>query len=120
MLARKTLTDLCMKSLSQPTAGALCMTQIPAMNFAKKAGNGPVIFEPTVLDNSNAEVKSSGKEFIKNDEGKYIVTLFKGHGIGPEIADSVIQIFKHANIPISWEHHEIHTKSQTKDGDLIS
>jgi isocitrate dehydrogenase (NAD+) len=48
------------------------------------------------------------------------VVLFPGNGIGPEIAQSVVDIFKAAKVPIEWEYHQIHTKGQTADGDLIS
>ena len=33
----------------------------------------------------------------------YKVTLIKGDGIGPEIADAVVEIFKSADVPITWE-----------------
>lgn len=48
------------------------------------------------------------------------VVLFPGNGIGPEISQSVIEIFAAAKVPIEWEQHQIHTKGQTADGDLIS
>ncbi|PHT91225.1 Isocitrate dehydrogenase [NAD] catalytic subunit 6, mitochondrial [Capsicum annuum] len=34
-------------------------------------------------------------------------TLFPGDGIGPEIAESVKQIFKVAKVPIEWEEHYV-------------
>jgi len=60
------------------------------------------------------------KNFRKNESGNYIVTLFKGDGIGPEISDSVLRVFQAAKVPIDWELHEIHSKAVSKDGDLIS
>jgi isocitrate dehydrogenase (NAD+) len=48
------------------------------------------------------------------------VTLFKGDGIGPEISQSVINIFHACKVPIEWEFHEIHSKAVTEEGDLIS
>ena len=48
------------------------------------------------------------------------VVLFKGDGIGPEISQSVIDIFKSINVPIEWEEHDIHSKAVTDEGDLIS
>lgn len=48
------------------------------------------------------------------------VTLFKGDGIGPEISQAVISIFQAAKVPIEWEHHDIHSKAVTEEGDLIS
>ncbi|XP_040861985.1 isocitrate dehydrogenase [NAD] catalytic subunit 5, mitochondrial isoform X1 [Glycine max] len=37
-------------------------------------------------------------------------TLFPGDGIGPEIADSVKQIFQAADVPIEWEEHYVGTE----------
>ena len=36
-------------------------------------------------------------------DGKRLVTLIPGDGIGPEISRSVCQIFAAANVPIAWE-----------------
>jgi len=33
---------------------------------------------------------SLNKNFKKSDKGNYIVTLFKGDGIGPEISEAVV------------------------------
>lgn len=35
------------------------------------------------------------------------VTLIEGDGIGPEIAEAVIKVFKGANAPIEWEHVDV-------------
>ena len=51
---------------------------------------------------------------------KQKVILFPGNGIGPEISQSVVDIFAALKIPIEWEAHQIFTKGQTADGDLIS
>ncbi|THH08641.1 hypothetical protein EW145_g2558 [Phellinidium pouzarii] len=39
----------------------------------------------------------------KGDNGKYIVTLIPGDGIGPEISKSIKNIYSAANVPIDWE-----------------
>lgn len=64
--------------------------------------------------------KHTQADFKKNKDGKFLVTLFKGDGIGPEISDSVIKIFNAAHVPIDWELHQIGQKAVSKDGDLIS
>ena len=70
---------------------------------------------------SSSSAADSKKDFFKiKDDGDYIVTLFKGDGIGPEISDSVIKIFDAAEVPIQWELHEISSRAVNKDGDLIS
>lgn len=62
-------------------------------------------------------MSSSGFNFSTQ---KTKVVLFPGNGIGPEISQSVIDIFSALKVPIEFEHHQIHTKGQTEDGDLIS
>ncbi|TQE13116.1 hypothetical protein C1H46_001200 [Malus baccata] len=37
-------------------------------------------------------------------------TLFPGDGIGPEIAESVKQVFREADVPIEWEEHYVGTE----------
>ena len=51
---------------------------------------------------------------------KQKVVLLPGHGIGPEISASVVEIFYALNVPIEWEFHEVYKESVTKDGDLIT
>lgn len=60
------------------------------------------------------------KDFMKDEEGNYIVTLLKGHGIGPEISRSVKNIFTAAEVPVSWEEHEVYSRAMNKEGDLLS
>ena len=60
------------------------------------------------------------KDFVKDEDGNYIVTLLKGDGIGPEISQSVMRIFEAAEAPISWEEHEVYNKAMNMDGDLLS
>lgn len=61
---------------------------------------------------------SSSKSSIGSEKRK--VVLFPGNGIGPEISQSVVDIFNAAKVPIEFEYHQIHTKGQTEEGDLIS
>lgn len=60
------------------------------------------------------------KDFMKDEDGNYIVTLLKGHGIGPEISGSVKRIFEAAEVPITWEEHEVYSRAMNKEGDLLS
>jgi isocitrate dehydrogenase (NAD+) len=52
--------------------------------------------------------------------GRTKVVLFPGNGIGPEISRSVEDIFRALDVPIDFEAHQIHTKGQTEEGDLIT
>ncbi|KAF3176530.1 NAD-dependent isocitrate dehydrogenase [Orbilia oligospora] len=50
-----------------------------------------------------SEVKIGGFEGQKQGNGKYLVSLIEGDGIGPEISQSVKDIYSAANVPIDWE-----------------
>ncbi|RKO88668.1 hypothetical protein BDK51DRAFT_36230 [Blyttiomyces helicus] len=53
--------------------------------------------------------------FARNaKDGKRIVTLIPGDGIGPEIAESVVKIFSAANVPVVWE--SVNVTPFLKDG----
>eukprot|EP00252_Welwitschia_mirabilis_P024393 TRINITY_DN721_c0_g1_i1.p1 TRINITY_DN721_c0_g1~~TRINITY_DN721_c0_g1_i1.p1 ORF type:complete len:241 (+),score=25.85 TRINITY_DN721_c0_g1_i1:138-860(+) len=47
-------------------------------------------------------------------------TLFPGDGIGPEIAASVKQVFKAADVPIEWEEHYVGTEVDPRTGSLLT
>lgn len=65
-------------------------------------------------------IHKSARGFSKEKPANRVVALFPGHGIGPEISEHVITVFRAMKIPITFEKHEIHTEVQTKDGDLIT
>ena len=52
-----------------------------------------------------SSASNTATDFQINEDGNYIVTLFQGDGIGPEIADAVVKIFEAAEVPIEWEQH---------------
>lgn len=66
----------------------------------------------------NKMLSHINKISLKNKN--YKITLFKGDGIGPEISQSVIDIFAALKAPVVWENHEIASKAVTDSGDLIS
>ncbi|XP_051132234.1 3-isopropylmalate dehydrogenase, chloroplastic-like [Andrographis paniculata] len=55
---------------------------------------------PSLLDRSCSQSAASNSNLIR-------ATLFPGDGIGPEIAESVKQVFKVAEVPIEWEEHYV-------------
>lgn len=55
----------------------------------------------------------SNSKTTSTDQKQKIV-LFPGNGIGPEISQSVVDIFNAAKVPIEFEYHQIHTKGQTE------
>lgn len=50
-----------------------------------------------------AEQKIAHFQGKKGSDGKYTVSLIEGDGIGPEISQSVKDIYAAANVPIKWE-----------------
>lgn len=53
----------------------------------------------------------------KGSDGLFSVTLIEGDGIGPEIAQSVKDIYKAAKVPIKWESVDV--TPQLKDGKTV-
>lgn len=53
----------------------------------------------------------------KGSDGNYTVTLIEGDGIGPEISQSVKDIFSAAKTPIKWESVDV--TPQLKDGRTV-
>ncbi|PSN71458.1 isocitrate dehydrogenase subunit 2 mitochondrial precursor [Corynespora cassiicola Philippines] len=53
----------------------------------------------------------------KGNDGKYTVTFIEGDGIGPEIAQSVKDIYSAANVPIKWESVDV--TPRLKDGKTV-
>lgn len=67
-------------------------TRVPARGYASAFQSSP----PT-----------STFQAQKQSDGNYCVTLIPGDGIGPEIAESVKQIFSAAKAPITWEEVDV-------------
>lgn len=57
---------------------------------------------------------------LQASAGSHKVTLLAGDGIGPEIAEAVMEIFSAAKVPIDWEHHNFSTTNAQPGGDLLS
>jgi isocitrate dehydrogenase (NAD+) len=47
------------------------------------------------------------------------ITLIPGDGIGPEVTESVVHIFKHAGLQIEWERHEAGVIAFKKHGQSL-
>lgn len=53
-------------------------------------------------------------------EDRHKVSLFPGHGIGPEIAKSVQSIIDAADVPITWDSHYIDVENAKPGENLIN
>lgn len=67
---------------------------------------------------SQCMVQDNGQERTRRySTGNQLVTMIPGDGIGPEISDSVKQIFSAAGVPIEWEDVDV-TPVKGPDGNF--
>ena len=71
-------------------------------------------YAQTVTPEENKVAKFKGS---KGSDGKFTVSLIEGDGIGPEISQSVKDIYSAADVPIKWE--PIDVTPQLKDGRTV-
>jgi isocitrate dehydrogenase (NAD+) len=50
---------------------------------------------------------------------KHVITLIPGDGIGPEVSESVVRIFKVAGVDIEWERHDAGVLAFEKYGETL-
>lgn len=67
----------------------------------------PIFKSSTIRTTLHQYRFNSTQQFVKTKDGKIVVTLFEGHGIGPEISSAVVKIFDAANAGIAWEPQQI-------------
>ncbi|KAK8159467.1 hypothetical protein IWX90DRAFT_440506 [Phyllosticta citrichinensis] len=79
----------------------------PARQFLRQAQHAPRWTPALRTYATAAEDKVAKFKGQKGNDGKYTVTLIEGDGIGPEIAQSVKDIYSAANVPIKWESVDV-------------
>jgi len=89
----------CLRRANAPSSWAPALTQTQSRSYAV------------------AQEKVAAFKGQKGNDGKYTVTLIEGDGIGPEIAQSVKDIYSAANVPIKWEPVDV--TPQLKDGKTV-
>lgn len=77
-------------------ARALPRTAAPRISYAARR------YVATKEEDRVAKFKGT-----KGNDGKYTVTLIEGDGIGPEISQSVKDIYSAAGVPIKWESVDV-------------
>ncbi|KAF4552803.1 Isocitrate dehydrogenase-like protein 2 [Elsinoe fawcettii] len=102
MIANRVFAAPVRQCLRQPTASAfrVASVQTQCRSYAIPAGEKVAKFKGT-----------------KGKDGKYTVSLIEGDGIGPEISQSVKDIYSAANVPIKWE--PIDVTPRLKDGKTV-
>ncbi|KAL5671601.1 hypothetical protein ACJX0J_015907, partial [Zea mays] len=69
------------------------------------------LLQGSVLPRVTGRVSAPAVAPFSTESGETIrATLFPGDGIGPEIAESVKQVFNVAGVPIEWEEHYVGTE----------
>eukprot|EP01112_Ceratiomyxa_fruticulosa_P015658 TRINITY_DN4634_c0_g1_i1.p1 TRINITY_DN4634_c0_g1~~TRINITY_DN4634_c0_g1_i1.p1 ORF type:complete len:375 (-),score=78.12 TRINITY_DN4634_c0_g1_i1:80-1144(-) len=63
---------------------------------------------------------SVSKRYFASSSSQHRVTLIPGEGIGPEISDAVVQVFKAANVPIIWDKVEVNSQTGVSDAVIES
>ncbi|XP_006359219.1 3-isopropylmalate dehydrogenase, chloroplastic [Solanum tuberosum] len=72
-------------------------------------------------DSVASSVRFFDRTFTSESNSNLIrATLFPGDGIGPEIAESVRQIFKVAEVPIEWEEHFVGTEIDPRTNSFLT
>lgn len=99
MLGPRTLASPARQCLRQPRQQQFTRLSF-ARSYAVAAGDKVAKFKGT-----------------KGNDGKYTVSLIEGDGIGPEISQSVKDIFSAANVPIKWEPVDV--TPRLKDGKTV-
>jgi isocitrate dehydrogenase (NAD+) len=75
------------------------------------------VFQATRSIQTAAEDKVAKFKGTKGNDGLYTVTLIEGDGIGPEISQSVKEIYAAAKVPIKW--HSVDVTPTLKDGRTV-
>ncbi len=56
---------------------------------------------------------------MSNSKSRKVITLIKGDGIGPEVADAVVKVIEAAEVPIDWEVVSAGTNALEKFGTVL-
>ncbi|KAI9672404.1 MAG: NAD-dependent isocitrate dehydrogenase [Caeruleum heppii] len=119
MLARRPFTlpaRQCLRSLtSAPVSRGPVLTQSRSYSVPRDAEVAK--FKGKKGPNVSFRNRSDSNGTAWTDRGKYTVTLIEGDGIGPEISQSVKDIFAAAKAPIQWEPVDV--TPMLKDGKTV-
>ncbi|KAL1585535.1 hypothetical protein WHR41_05666 [Cladosporium halotolerans] len=89
----------------------------PARQCLRTSVRSQQIYRPAFVSQSRYNSQVAKFKGQKGSDGKYTVTLIEGDGIGPEIAQSVKDIYSAANVPIKWESVDV--TPTLKDGKTV-
>lgn len=87
---------------------------------AQQTSRSPTSIYCTMLTRAIQPLYRCASRAISTQPNSYTVTLFPGHGIGPEISAAVQRIIKEADVPIKWEPYHIDIEGAKPGENLIS
>ncbi|CAR27622.1 hypothetical protein ZYGR_0N01040 [Zygosaccharomyces rouxii] len=73
------------------------------------------MFRHSLTKRTLATVATTEKMLPKKYGGRYTVTLIPGDGVGKEVTDSVVSIFKAENVPVDWDRVDISGVDRAED-----
>ncbi|KAK6439554.1 NAD-dependent isocitrate dehydrogenase [Oleoguttula sp. CCFEE 5521] len=118
MLAARTFAAPARSCFRSSTIPRAAFVRLPAINsqwHLPKANNTAQLQHRSYATPTAEKVaKFKGQ---KQSDGKYMVSLIEGDGIGPEISQSVKDIYSAANVPIKWESVDV--TPMLKDGKTV-
>ncbi|KAK6433625.1 NAD-dependent isocitrate dehydrogenase [Oleoguttula sp. CCFEE 5521] len=118
MLAARTFAAparSCFRSSTVPRAAFVCLPANNVQRHLPQANNTAQLQHRSYATPTAEKVaKFKGQ---KQSDGKYMVSLIEGDGIGPEISQSVKDIYSAANVPIKWESVDV--TPMLKDGKTV-
>ncbi|KAM0724133.1 hypothetical protein Q7P37_000014 [Cladosporium fusiforme] len=89
----------------------------PARQCMRSSARFQQTYKPAFVASQRYSSQVAKFKGQKHSDGKYCVTLIEGDGIGPEIAQSVKDIYTAANVPIKWESVDV--TPTLKDGKTV-
>jgi len=95
----------------------------PARQCLRRAGSKPIRAPAYFQTQPRRYIETAEKDKVarfkgtKGSDGNFTVSLIEGDGIGPEISQSVKDIYKAAKVPIKWEPVDV--TPRLKDGRTV-
>ncbi|KAJ7294726.1 hypothetical protein O6H91_Y237200 [Diphasiastrum complanatum] len=113
-------------SSRRQSSSSACATQLARAFHSALASSPAADYQSSVTSSSSSafdvgSVPSNARGLgTCSGEKTITATLFPGDGIGPEIAKSVKEVFKQAQIPIEWEEHYVGSTVDPRTGSFVT
>ncbi|KAI3738301.1 hypothetical protein L2E82_28325 [Cichorium intybus] len=113
--------NFCNLILSPPISFSVSESFMMAFQIAKRLLRSRAANEVFTMTRSpSVGLFSSTDRNYSSSSNLIRATLFPGDGIGPEIAESVKQVFTAADVPIEWEEHYVGTEVDPRTQSFVT